>query len=147
MAFLIAFLIAMYGCAFSHAQTLPQLPRLSLSRLPVVAPKSLDPIGQFRDLTQQVQQFISQFAAADLQAAIDDANSQVPPDLQGAACWSDLKTLLPPQIPEGAAIAYLIQKSRDFKLQLAKAGADCSFSPKLVQVMLQISVALDTLGP
>jgi hypothetical protein len=152
VGFLCAFIVLIFGISFGHAQTPGpgtfRIPKLTFPQIGMPSqPTTVAPIDTFRQITSQVQQFIAQFANADLQSAIDDANSQVPPDTQGAACWTDLQQLLPPTIPEGAAVAYLIQKARDFDLKLAKAGADCSFSPKLVQAMLQLSVALKAFGP
>src|SRR5216684_5145611 len=131
VGFLCAFIVLVFGISFGHAQTpgpgtfiSPKFPRLNL-QLPTATPGTgKTPIDAFKEVTSQVQQFITQFANSDLQSAIDDANAQIPPDTLGAACWTDLQQLLPPTIPEGAAVAYLIQKARDFDLKLAKAGAD-----------------------
>jgi hypothetical protein len=63
------------------------------------------------------------FTVADLQAALDDANAQVPPDKVGANCYAALIPLVQSGVanplPKGAGIFQLIQKIRDAKATLA----------------------------
>jgi len=112
---------------------------------PIAVPTAVDALAALRSLVNQVQQFIAQFTGADLDAAIANAKAQIPPDNIGAACWTDLKSLLPPTIPEGAGIAYIIQVTRDFDLQLGKVYSDCvTVSPKLIAVIQSFDVQLKT---
>jgi hypothetical protein len=112
---------------------------------PIAVPTATDALSALRTLVNQVQNFIAQFTGADLDAAIANANAQNPPDTIGAACWTDLKGLLPPAIPEGAGLAYIIQVTRDFDLQLGKVYSDCvTVSPKLIAVIQSFDIQLKT---
>jgi hypothetical protein len=81
-----------------------------------------------KTLTQaQVQQnpfaMLQQFSAADLTAALADANAQTPPDTTSAQCYTALLALvnspLNSPLPAGPGAFQLLQKARDMKAFLA----------------------------
>lgn len=71
---------------------------------------------------------LKKFSIKDLQAALDDANSQTPPDTNAAGCYAALMTVamadVPDPLPAGPGFFQLAQKVRD-----GKAFADNLQSP------------------
>jgi len=69
-----------------------------------------NPLKDFAPATAQ----FARYTAADVAAALADAQAQTPPDAVGISCWSTLEDALPLlQTPPGAAGAVAIQKGRD----------------------------------
>jgi hypothetical protein len=75
----------------------------------------------------QVQQnpllLIKNFTIGDLQAALDDADTQTPPDTAAAACYSALLTVVQSNVasplPAGPGLFQALQKARDAKALIA----------------------------
>lgn len=70
---------------------------------------------------------LQQFSAADLTAALADANAQIPPDTTSAQCYTSLLALvnspLNSPLPAGPGAFQLLQKARDMKQFLASIQA------------------------
>ncbi len=74
-----------------------------------------NPLKDFAPATTQ----IARYTAADVAAALADAQAQTPPDAVGISCWSILQDALPLlQTPPGAAGAVAIQKGRDLQREM-----------------------------
>lgn len=96
----------------------------------------------------QINNFLQQFPKADFDAAITDAQAQNPVDSVAAACWADLKTLLPQNVPAGAGIAYAIQRARDIKAMQGKINVDCvTVVPKFVTLFNTAIATAQQIGP
>jgi hypothetical protein len=86
------------------------------------APASLAPLS-----ATQVQQnpllLIKNFTISDLQAALNDADAQTPPDTAAAACYSALLTVVQSNVasplPAGPGLFQALQKARDAKALIA----------------------------
>lgn len=103
---------------------------------------------QLADAVAQINNFLQQFPTADLDAAAADANAQTPPDATAAACWQDLKALLPKNIPAGAGIAYAVQRARDIKAMQGKINIDCvTVVPKFVTLFNTTIATAQQIGP
>lgn len=66
---------------------------------------------------------VQQFTVADLQAALNDANAQVPPDTVAAGCYQALLTIVQAGVgnplPSGLGLFQAAQKARDAKALIA----------------------------
>lgn len=103
---------------------------------------------QLADAVAQINTFLQQFPTADLDAATADANAQSPADTAAAACWTDLKALLPKNIPAGAGIAYAVQRARDIKAMQGKVNVDCvTVVPKFVTLFNSAIATAQQIGP
>jgi hypothetical protein len=70
---------------------------------------------------------VQQFTLSDLQAALADAQAQMPPDTVAATCWQELITIVQAggfnPLPQGLGAFQAIQKVRDIKQFLANLQA------------------------
>ena len=86
---------------------------------PAVAAKQLTPSA----VQQNPFAMLQQFSAADLTAALADANAQTPPDQTSAQCYTALLALVNSPVnsplPAGPGAFQLLQKARDMKQFLA----------------------------
>jgi len=156
---IITALVSLCGSAYAQVQKppAPQFPDIiqdfknavkslneatSAVRLTSPAPKT-----SLQDLTsvfKPLEDFIASLVQKDLDAAIEDANAQKPVDTEAVTCWTDIKDIAPVSIPEGAGIAYFLQKYRDLKKQSGKIAGDCSnVAP---QISLGMSTAIAAVG-
>ena len=91
---------------------------------PASAPAAT-PVKQLTPAAVQQNPFalLQQFSAADLTAALADANSQNPPDVTSAQCYTALLALvnspLNSPLPAGPGAFQLLQKARDMKAFLS----------------------------
>jgi len=95
-------------------------------------------------LFQPLIQFLNQVTTADLNAAIMDANAQTPPDTIGAKCWQDWLAVLPPNgLPDGAGLAWLVQKLRDLQTAVGNLNNDCrQVTPTLLSQLNNVMLIL-----
>jgi hypothetical protein len=91
------------------------------------APANSPPSGSSQLTATQVQQnpvlLIKNFTISDLQAALNDANAQSPPDAAAAACYAALLTVVESNVasplPAGPGLFQALQKARDAKALIA----------------------------
>ena len=82
-----------------------------------------NPLKDFAPATAQ----FARFTAADVAAALADAQAQTPPDAVGISCWSTLQNALPLlQTPPGTAAAVAIQQGRDLQRALPLVVNACN---------------------
>ncbi len=99
--------------------------------LPKPRPAAASTASQTKLTSAAVQQnpfaLLQQFSAADLTAALADANAQTPPDQTSAQCYTALLALvnspLNSPLPAGPGAFQLLQKARDMKQFLASIQA------------------------
>ena len=97
--------------------------------LPKARPTTAPATSQLTSAQVQQNPFalLQQFSAADLTAALADANAQTPPDTTSAQCYTALLALvnspLNSPLPAGPGAFQLLQKARDMKQFLASIQA------------------------
>jgi hypothetical protein len=69
--------------------------------------------------------FAGGFVQADLNAAIADAQAQVPPNAQAVSCWQAIAKIPVTAIPTGAGLAYLKQKFLDLQSLYMPLNLNC----------------------
>lgn len=122
---------------------------------PVEAPKT-ESTGKLS--TTQVQRdplsLLRQFNASDLQAALDDANAQNPPDKTSAQCYSALLTIvnspLSNPLPSQLGLFLALQKARDAQAFLSNLqspnGPLASLNIACAPLIMNVNATLLQLG-
>lgn len=117
-----------------------------------------DSVKPGKPTVPQVQQnpllVLQQFTAADLQAALKDAQSQTPPDTTAASCYAALIPFVQSQVqnplPQGAGVFQALQKARDAKAYLANiqspTGPLAGLNQACAPLVLDVQNTLLTLG-
>ena len=109
----------------------PVFAQVRAGAAPVPLPKPRPAAAGAQLTPTNVQQnpfaLLQQFSAADLTAALADANAQNPPDATSAQCYTALLALvnspLNSPLPAGPGAFQLLQKARDMKQFLASIQA------------------------
>src|SRR5208282_4354280 len=106
----------------------------------------------------QVQQnplvLLQQFSAADLTAALADANAQTPPDITSAQCYTALLALVNSPInnplPAGPGVFQLLQKGRDLQSYITNlqspTGPLSQLNLACAPLMMNVNATLLALG-
>jgi hypothetical protein len=132
---------------------------LSLPASAETAKKSAASSSSGKLTSTQVQQnpllLLQQFSAADLTAALADANAQTPPDVTSAQCYTALLALVQSPInsplPAGPGLFQALQKARDVQSFISNlqssngplAGLNIACAPLLMNVnavLLQLGI-------
>lgn len=70
---------------------------------------------------------LGKYTAADVDAALADAQAQTPPDGVAIACWTTVKAALPVlNTPAGAGAAVALQKARDVQAVAPQVARNCA---------------------
>lgn len=111
--------------ALRHARIPLPTPRAAGLDAYAATPAPAVPPGKLTaaQVTSNPATAIQQFTTADLQAALDDANAQVPPDTVAISCYTALLPIvqsgLSNPLPKGAGFFQAAQKARDAKSFIA----------------------------
>ena len=86
-----------------------------------------DAIADLRTAASPVLATLGKYTAADVDAALADAQTQTPPDGVAIACWTTVKAALPIlNLPAGSAGATAIQKARDASAIAPQVARNCA---------------------
>lgn len=120
-AMLVVFVLASLLFAPSaFAQTAPA-PSSSASPSPVLSAVQ----AQIYSSLNVIIGFAGGIVVADLNAAIADAQAQVPPNAQAIACWTAIGKIPVTSIPTGAGAAYIKQKFLDLQSLYMPLNLNC----------------------
>jgi len=123
---LLAFLVVAIAVAFAVSLPVPARAQQQITFKKIgIAPAPAKPAAAAQKMLDPLS-WLRQFSATDLQAALDDANAQTPPNITSIPCWTFLLGIVKASpssasslVPGTSGVASAIQKALDDQLLLA----------------------------